>query len=219
MFSNILSYLGHFIFTNGLFPLLMKAASDPKADVRIITMSSNAQTAILPANYQLDFADPNVFRGILPYVPWQWRYLLKNLFHVDMFRYGVTKLATVLHAQELQRRLDQQGLPILSISVHPGGVLTDDVLDIFVRPMRPFVARIMITDDEGSYTSLFAATEKQVRQHPEVYKGKYLIPFGKVAPAHPLANNPAHGKALWDTTTKELNAYFERQGLETRVSI
>lgn len=37
---------------------------------------------------------------------------------------GYTKLANLLHAKELQKRLDAQGAPIIVTAIHPGGIMT-----------------------------------------------------------------------------------------------
>ena len=44
---------------------------------------------------------------------------------------GISKLCNVLFTNELQRRLNEQGLPIICLSVHPGGV-HEGVCSLFV---------------------------------------------------------------------------------------
>jgi hypothetical protein len=37
---------------------------------------------------------------------------------------GLSKLANILFTKEIQKRFDAEGIPAISISLHPGGVLT-----------------------------------------------------------------------------------------------
>lgn len=129
-----------------------------------------------------------------------------------MFRYSIAKLANMMFAQELQAVFDRRGLPIISVSVDPGGVKTDGAIGIFPWFIKPIMRRAMLTEDQGSYTSLFAATSKEVRERPEEYKGKYMMPFGKVSPPHPVTKDEKQVQGLWKQTTEELNTYLQKQG-------
>lgn len=73
--------------------------------------------------------------------------------------YCVSKLANVLHAAELARRLDGDG--VTTYSLHPGAVATD----IWRRvpwPIRPLMLRRMVSPDEGARTTLYCATDPAV---------------------------------------------------------
>ncbi|KAK7427383.1 hypothetical protein QQZ08_006152 [Neonectria magnoliae] len=205
-------HIGHFAFTNGILPLLKKAASRPGSDVRIVTVSSAVTSVFFPPNYQFDFTSPAFLFGTLPYEPWQWRYLQKHLFTVDMMRYSLAKLANLLFAQELQRRLDEQGSSIISLSVHPGSVRSANALDIFSGVLKPVMRRAMVTEDEGSFTLLFGAAAKEVREKPDAFKGKYMEPVGEVKAAHIVANDKKQVQGLWDNTSKEVNKYLVKKG-------
>ncbi|KAK7416627.1 hypothetical protein QQX98_005098 [Neonectria punicea] len=205
-------HIGHFAFTNGILPLLKKAASRPGSDMRIVTVSSSVTYAFFPPNYQFDFTSPAFLSGTLPYEPWQWRYLQKHFFTVDMIRYSMAKLANLLFAQELQRRLDEQGSSIISLSVHPGSVQSTSALDIFSGVMKPVMRRVMVTEDVGSFTLCFGATAKEVREKPDTFKGKYVEPVGEVKIAHIVANDMKQVQGLWDNTSKEVNKYLVKEG-------
>jgi NAD(P)-dependent dehydrogenase (short-subunit alcohol dehydrogenase family) len=73
--------------------------------------------------------------------------------------YCVSKLANVLHAQELARRL--QGTGVTTYSLHPGGVATD-VWRRIPWPIRPLMTRNMLSPAEGARTSLYCATSPEV---------------------------------------------------------
>ncbi|KAH7157993.1 daunorubicin C-13 ketoreductase [Dactylonectria estremocensis] len=205
-------HVGHFVFTNGILPLLKRAASNEHADVRIVTVSSSVQYFFFPPKYEFDFTTPAFLTGTLPYDPWQWRYLQKHMFTADMMRYSLAKLANFIFAQELQRRLDEQGSSIISLSVHPGSVRSPNALDIFSAPLKALMRRVMLGEDEGSFTLLFAATAKDVRERPDEFKGKYVEPVGEVKPGHVVGNDEKQVQGLWDTTTNEVNKLLAKKG-------
>jgi dehydrogenase/reductase SDR family protein 13 len=69
--------------------------------------------------------------------------------------YSVSKLGNVLHAQELARRLDGQG--VTTYSLHPGAIASD-VWRQVPWPIRPLITRKMQSPAEGAKTSLYCAT-------------------------------------------------------------
>ena len=73
--------------------------------------------------------------------------------------YCVSKLGNVLHAQELARRLDGQG--VTTYSLHPGSVASD-VWRRVPWPVRPLMTRKMLSPAEGARTSLYCATSPDV---------------------------------------------------------
>jgi len=77
--------------------------------------------------------------------------------------YRVSKLANVLHAQELARRLEGTG--VTTYSLHPGVVATDmwRSVPFPIRPLMKVVNRIfMKSPAEGATTSLYCATSPDV---------------------------------------------------------
>lgn len=143
------------------------------------------------------------------------RYFHKHLFNIDMLRFALSKLANMMCARELQRRFDELDLPILSLSVHPGEVDSDGgALEMYIRPIRPAIRRMLMNDDEGSFNTVFAATAKEPRSKQDVYTGKYLEPIGQVASFHPIAKNDEQCRALWEVTTAEANKYLQNRGYE-----
>lgn len=137
------------------------------------------------------------------------------MFTIKILHYSLAKMANIMFAQELQRRLDKLGVPIISLSLNPGAVKSDNAVSIFSGFLQPLMRQVMLTLDEGSFTSLFAATAPEVWRQPEVYKGKYLEPVGKVQDPLRIAQDEKQAQALWDTTTKEVNRYLLEHGLPT----
>ncbi|CAM1504984.1 Fc.00g106210.m01.CDS01 [Cosmosporella sp. VM-42] len=210
-----INHVGHFVFTNGVLPLLKAALKQRDADVRIVTLTSNAMYALLPPNFQFNFTSSSFLQNPMHYYPWKWRYLQQHLFHVDMIRYAVSKAANAMFAQDLQRRLSEQGLPILSISVHPGGVASEGVMSIGNGVFRTLVRNTFISTDKGAVTSLFAATASEVQNDPEKYGGKYLEPFGQIGRPHKVVEDQDQVNGMWENTTKQVNDHLRGKGLET----
>ncbi|KAJ3460697.1 hypothetical protein MRS44_011564 [Fusarium solani] len=204
-------HVGHFVLTNGLLPLLKNATSVKDADVRVVTVSSSANHIFLPVDYAFDFSSPAFLRGELPYEPWKYRYVQKRMFNINALLYSMAKLANVLFAQELQRRFDQAKIPIMSLSINPGAVKSDNAVGIFSSFLQPLIRRTMLDLDEGSFTTLFAATAPEVWRKPEVYKGKYLELFGEVKEPHRVAKDLNQVRAFWETTTKEVEKYLSQR--------
>ena len=75
------------------------------------------------------------------------------------YEYCVSKLANLLHAQELARRLDGRG--VATYALHPGAVASD----IWRRvpwPLRPLIKMRMISPAQGAATSLQCATAPEL---------------------------------------------------------
>ena len=126
----------------------------------------------------------------------------------------MAKTANVLFAQELQHLLDAKGIPILSMSLHPGGVGTEGARAVFTNLVKPLIWLNSITTDQGAVTSLFAATAKVVRENEDMYGGKYLLPFGEVSPTHPVTKDERQVRGLWQNTLAAANECLVKNGLE-----
>lgn len=72
-----------------------------------------------------------------------------------MAEYAVSKLANVLHAQELARRL--AGTGVSAYSLHPG-VVASDIWRRVPWPVRPLIKLRMRSPEEGAATPLYCAT-------------------------------------------------------------
>ncbi|KAF8994912.1 short-chain dehydrogenase [Cyathus striatus] len=137
-----------------------------------------------------------------------------------LYRYGHSKLANVLFAYQLQKRLNEEGVDILSLTLHPGTVKTgmnalavlSTIAHIFITIAGSvdYVARFgggnlfdrAFTPLEGAITPLFAAVAPEVRNDKAKFGGAYLMPFGKVSPDDTSedAKNPALADELWNTS-------------------
>ena len=73
--------------------------------------------------------------------------------------YCVSKLANVLHAAELGRRLEGTG--VTTYSLHPGAVATD-VWRSVPWPIRPLLTRRMLSPEDGARTTIYCGTAPEL---------------------------------------------------------
>jgi retinol dehydrogenase 12 len=76
-----------------------------------------------------------------------------------MREYSVSKLANVLHAQELARRLEGTG--VTTYALHPG-TIASDIWRRVPWPVRPLMKRRMPSPEQGARTSVYCATSPDV---------------------------------------------------------
>ena len=169
-----INHLGHFALTAQLFPLLEQTAHS-----RVVTLSSSAHL-----NATINFDD-----------------LMSERSYRMMRAYGQSKLANLLFARDLQRRLEAEGRSMLSLAVHPGFVATHMVTrfgDNFL-PLRIVLSPaslLIAAPDEGALPQLYAATAK------DVMGGAYLVPNPNGHPrlgySTPLSQDMVIAQRLWE---------------------
>jgi len=180
-------YLSPFVFTEALLPLLKKTSQLPGADVRIVTLSSDA---LLMMPNDIRFRDVNDFNRDF-----------KDSWYPSMNRYGLAKFANCIWMKKLQKRLDAEGSSIIAMAVHPGGVNTEYGIGYLSQYYLAWLFKfIFVPPSVGAFNSAFAATASAVRANPEKYKGAYLHPVGKVNEANKPARDPALHEELYSTT-------------------
>ncbi|XP_075650672.1 short-chain dehydrogenase TIC 32, chloroplastic-like isoform X2 [Castanea sativa] len=109
--------------------------------------------------------------------------------------YGQSKLANILHANELSRRLKENGAEITANSVHPGAVATDLFRHhSFVSGLIGLLGKYMIKNvQQGAATTCYVALHPQVKG----VSGHYFSDSNKVE-ASPQANDSELAKKLWN---------------------
>ena len=100
---------------------------------------------------------------------------------IGFAEYGVSKLANVLHAQELGRRL--AGTNVTTYALHPG-VIASDVWRETPQPLRSILTLFMKSTADGAKTSLHCATSEAVGGQSGLYyeKSKPKEPSPVVTP-------------------------------------
>ena len=164
------NHLGYFLLTSLLLDRLVKSAP-----ARVVTVASVGHR-----RGTLDFDDLGFERG-----------------YSIMKAYARSKLANVLFAAELARRLAGRG--VTSNSLHPGAVATNiwSGAPLWAKPIilllfRPF---FISAEKGGSYIVRLAASPEL-----EGVTGQYFEEAQRVDPA-PLARDQALARRLWDVSS------------------
>jgi|SRR5829696_955437 len=169
------NHLGHFALTALLLP-----AMEGREDARVVTLSSNAHKFGRIAFGNLS-GDRRYFR---------WR------------AYGQSKLANLLFALELDRRLRASSSTVKSLAAHPGYAATNlqsAAAPLFDRLVMKVTDAVVAQNDEmGALPQLYAATE------PSLEGGIYVGPDGPGEQrGHPTIVRPT-GAARDEGTARRL---------------
>jgi dehydrogenase/reductase SDR family protein 13 len=135
------NYVGPFLFTQLLLDRLKQADS-----ARIVNVASTM-------HFQAKGIDWDAVRK-------------PTTSRLGLQEYSVSKLANVLHAQELARRLADT--KITTYSLHPG-VIASDVYRKVPWPLRKIMTMFMKSTEDGAKTSLYCATSPEVAGDSGLY--------------------------------------------------
>ena len=181
------NYLGHFLLTGLLMPALENTENS-----RIITLSSIAHK-----RGEINFDDLQFKKRT--YKKWD--------------SYGQSKLACLIFAYELDRKLKAKGFKIKSVASHPGVSLTNlwNHMPLGFRLISPvFNLFISQSAEEGAKPTLMAALDDNVNG------GDYFGPTGfnemKGEPGKvhstPLSKNKEIAKKLWSVSEELTDIYY-----------
>ncbi|MGL6133423.1 MAG: oxidoreductase [Prochlorococcaceae cyanobacterium] len=188
-----INHLGHFALTQALVPLLRG-----RPDARVVTVTSGAQYF-----GRIDYDD---LQGERSYDRWK--------------AYGQSKLANVMFARELQRRLDAEDAGVRSLAAHPGVARTNlqpasvAASGSWIEPLAyRLMAPLFQSAAMGALPQLHAATapEAQPGGHygPDQFGGMRGWPSEvRVAPA---ALDPSERQRLWQVSEELCEAARERR--------
>lgn len=184
------NHVGHFVLTMRLLPLLERAEA-----ARVVTVSS-----VTHKYGKLDFDDLDNERRYKP-----------------SDAYATSKLANLLFAYELERRLRAASCRTKSMACHPGFAATQITQGTTLSKMGPTVAKILVWGNSlvaqpaaaGAWPTLHAALA-------DVEGGSYVGPsqvFGTrgvpaVVPSHPCSRDEDAARRLWEITEARSGARF-----------
>jgi NAD(P)-dependent dehydrogenase (short-subunit alcohol dehydrogenase family) len=192
------NHLGHFALTGQLLGLLVRTAGE----TRVVGHSSGAHTA-----GEMNFDD-----------------LHREKSYDKWGAYGQSKLANLLFAYELQRRLDDAGITeTASVACHPGYAATNlqyrgpEQSGSRLRYAIMKVANTVVAQsaEQGALPLLYAATA------PDVEGGEYYGPGGLMsmrgAPEKQQSNEASRDEAdarrLWSRSEELTGVEYDLEGL------
>ncbi|KAK9169890.1 hypothetical protein Syun_002030 [Stephania yunnanensis] len=170
------NHLGHFHLTNLLLDKMKRTAKATGIEGRIVNLSSIAHGLTTEGGIKFDRIND------------------KEGYN-DKKAYGQSKLANILHANELSRRMKAEGANITVNSVHPGLIMTNlmKYSSILMRIVKVFTILAWKNVPQGAATTCFVAL------HPSLkgVTGKYFQDCNEYEPSK-LARDKVLAKELWD---------------------
>jgi len=142
------NYLGHFLLTHLLLPMLEKTGKQ-ESPARIVNVSSCAHYC----GSWMNFSDLQLSKV---YSPEQ--------------AYGNSKAAQIMFTTHLSNMLKDRQINVEVYSVHPGVVYTDLYTNVWWVKIFGFIARLMMkTAEQGGDTVVHAALDPDIVSYTQLY--------------------------------------------------
>ncbi|ODM93157.1 Short-chain dehydrogenase TIC 32, chloroplastic [Orchesella cincta] len=178
-----INYLGHFLITLLLLPVLKRTGMEMGRSSRIINTSSAYHHA-----GSIDFQD-----------------LEMRSIHAPSKCYFDSKLCQILFTKQLEKRLQQENAQVHTYAVHPGAIPTELwSLAGGIHGLTSCVLKYLLPDAEGGADAIIHAA---LSSELENNGGAYLERF-KIADTSSKANIVCDQILLWDRSTDLCSKYI-----------
>ncbi|CAM0953242.1 unnamed protein product [Alopecurus aequalis] len=172
------NHVGHFLLTHLLLETMKKTSRESNVEGRIVNVSSEGHKFFgYPEGIRFDKINDEAEYGTFG-------------------AYGQSKLANILHANELSRRFKEEGVNITANSLHPGFIITNllrhrSIIDVLLH--RILGKLVMKNAKQGAATTCYVAL------HPGVkgVSGRYFSNSNVYEPSG-KAKDAELAKKLWD---------------------
>ncbi|KAJ0043117.1 hypothetical protein Pint_17481 [Pistacia integerrima] len=177
------NHIGHFLLTNLLLDTMKRTARESKKEGRIVNVSSRRHKFSYPEGILFDKINDQSGYNCLS-------------------AYGQSKLANVLHANELARRLKEDRVEITANSLHPGAIATNLFRHhSFISGLLGLLGKYVIKNvQQGAATTCYVALHPQVKG----ISGLYFADCDIAQPSSQAANTEL-AKKLWDFSLDLIN--------------
>ncbi|KAM0856624.1 hypothetical protein ACQ4PT_049019 [Festuca glaucescens] len=174
------NHVGHFLLTHLLLENMKKTSRESNVEGRIVNVSSEGHRVTYKEGIRFDKINDEAEYGTIG-------------------AYGQSKLANILHANELARRFKEEGVNITANSLHPGSIITNllryhSIIDVLSRTLGKLVLK---NANQGAATTCYVAL------HPGAkgVSGKYFCD-SNVYEASEKAKDVELAKKLWDLSVE-----------------
>ncbi|KAJ3693048.1 hypothetical protein LUZ60_012143 [Juncus effusus] len=170
------NHVGHFLLTELLLDIMKKTSQESNIEGRIVNVSSMGHSFAPKEGIRFDkINDESTYQTITAY--------------------GQSKLANILHANELSRRFKEEGINITANSLHPGAIITNllrhhSFFDLIHRTLGKLVLK---NAKQGAATTCYIALNPNVKG----ITGKYFSDSNLSEPSK-KAKDMDLAKNLWD---------------------
>lgn len=174
-----ISYFGHFLLTELLLDILKKTDSS-----RMVILSSVVHAGSRKNRHDVHLDDLN----------------FENRKYNNFTAYSEAKVAAVLYAKELGKRLEGTG--VSTASVHPGWARSNfggggnALIKLVMTLMRPFTYHMTNSNEESAQTSLFCLLSDEAKSNSGAYFSQQSV----------LYSDREFRKGGWPMTSPNPNA-------------
>nr|URX65640.1 putative short-chain dehydrogenase [Euphorbia peplus] len=177
------NHIGHFLLTDLLLETMKNTARESNQEGRIVNVSSGGHIFAYREGIRFDKINDQSAYSSIP-------------------AYGQSKLANILHANELARRLKADEVDITANSLHPGSIATNlvrhhSIIDGMVSLFGKYVLKNV---QQGAATTCYVALHPQIKG----VTGEYFTD-SNVAQRSSLAVDADLAKKLWEFSFKWTN--------------
>ncbi|KAK1289551.1 hypothetical protein QJS10_CPB18g01605 [Acorus calamus] len=170
------NHVGHFLLTDLLLENMKNTARNSHIEGRIVNVSSEG--------HRFAYSEGIRFEKINDQAGYN-----------QIGAYGQSKLANILHANELTRRFKEEGVEIIANSLHPGSINTNLLrYHSYINALANTLGRLVLKNvQQGAATTCYVALHPQVKG----VGGKYFMDSNLSTPSS-LALDADLAKKLWD---------------------
>ncbi|XP_039825109.1 short-chain dehydrogenase TIC 32, chloroplastic-like isoform X2 [Panicum virgatum] len=178
------NHIGHFLLTNLLLENMKNSCRDSGVEGRIVNLTSSGHFMTYPEGICFDkIHDPSGLN--------------------DFIAYGQSKLANILHCNELSRILKEEGMNTSANAVHPGVITTNlfrdrTIVSVLLNSIGKIICRSV---EQGAATTCYVAMHPQIKG----LSGKYFANCNIGSPSS-QASDPELAKKLWQFSLQTVSS-------------
>ncbi|CAM8968855.1 unnamed protein product [Rhodiola kirilowii] len=175
------NHLGHFLLTHLLLDTMKNTMKESKIEGRIVNLSSEGHRLTYSEGIRFDkINDKSSYSSFLAY--------------------GQSKLANILHANQLAKNLKEEGYEIMANSVHPGAIITNLLRyqNFVFNGVANMIGKFAMKNvPQGASTTCYVALSPQVKG----VTGEYFMDNNKADPSAKAKSSELANK-LWEFSLK-----------------